>query len=236
MRRPLLLIPTLFERNTLEVLLAPTIQQTGGTLHLCGFGPVAAAARTSQLIAKFQPEHVVLVGIAGAIGERLAVGSACSFDEVVCYGIGVGSGESFQTAGSLGWPQWQPEEDTVRGPTTCVNDTLPLSNEESGPGSERQPGGKQESEPMQLLTCCAASDSQSDVANKRRWFPDAIAEDMEGFAVAMACSLAQVPLTIIRGISNRAGDRDKSRWQVEKALAAASEKVIQLIADGSPPS
>ena len=58
----------------------------------------------------------------------------------------------------------------------------------------------------------------------------AIAEDMEGFGVAMACKLAGVPLRIVRGISNRAGDRDLTQWQIEEALAAAAERASALIA------
>jgi futalosine hydrolase len=46
---------------------------------------------------------------------------------------------------------------------------------------------------------------------------------MEGFAAAVACKLAGVPLSIIRGISNRAGYRDLSRWKVKEALEAAAE-------------
>jgi futalosine hydrolase len=59
--------------------------------------------------------------------------------------------------------------------------------------------------------------------------PAAVAEDMEGFAVALACRLAGVPLTIIRGISNTAGDRDHARWRVPEALAAAAALSLQTL-------
>jgi futalosine hydrolase len=74
-----------------------------------------------------------------------------------------------------------------------------------------------------LLSACAASASAADAALRREQFPAAVAEDMEGFAVALACRLAAVPCQIIRGISNRAGDRDKANWQVEPALRAAAD-------------
>ncbi|NDH95322.1 MAG: futalosine hydrolase, partial [Planctomycetia bacterium] len=69
---------------------------------------------------------------------------------------------------------------------------------------------------------CAASATAEDAATRLEEFPTAVAEDMEGFAVALACRLAGVPCQIIRGISNRAGDRDKARWQIEPALRAAA--------------
>ena len=61
-------------------------------MELCGFGIAAAAARTAQLIAALRPERVILVGIAGRLDDRLAIGAATLFDSVACHGIGVGSG------------------------------------------------------------------------------------------------------------------------------------------------
>ena len=63
---------------------------------------------------------------------------------------------------------------------------------------------------------------------KSNWFPDAVAEDMEAFGVAMACQMHGVPLEVVRGISNEVGDRDHSQWQIDKALRAAAELVIRL--------
>ena len=230
MRKTLVLVPTSFERRNLDSLLQPAIQQCGGTLRLCGFGPVAAAARTSQLIAADRPEHVLLVGIAGAIGNCLTVGTAWSFDEVVCYGVGVGTGDAFTVAGELGWHQWAGEDDSLKPPATAESDLLPLAT------CPAKPEVRQQNPPLQLLTCCAGSNCQNDVELRSRCFPKAIAEDMEGYGVALACSLANVPLTIVRGISNVAGDRDKSRWQVERALDAAADLAVRLIADSSLPS
>ena len=58
--------------------------------------------------------------------------------------------------------------------------------------------------------------------------PEAAAEDMEGFGVAVSCVLADVPLQIIRGISNRAGDRDKRHWDIEGALHAAAALALKI--------
>ena len=80
-----------------------------------------------------------------------------------------------------------------------------------------------------LLTTAAASADQTEAAEKLRRVPEAIAEDMEGFAVAVACRIASVPLTIIRGISNRVGDRDHERWQIKPALDAAAKLAIETV-------
>lgn len=222
----LILVPTPTERQILEPLLQPHIRQSGGTLHLCGFGPVAAAARTSQLIAEYRPARIVLIGIAGSIGDTLTVGSASVFDEVACFGIGVGIGEEFQMASHLGWSQWNSGGNDCSDTQPVIGDTLHLATP-SNEDSDARPRERQ-----QLLTCCSGSASREDVELKSRHFPDAIAEDMEAFGVAMAASLANVPLQVVRGISNIAGDRRLSQWKINEALESASQLVLKLIAGG----
>lgn len=224
----LILVPTPTELQILDPILQPRLQQVGGTLHLCGFGPVSAAARTSQLIGELDPARIILVGIAGAIGESIPLGSASVFDEVACFGIGAGSGSNFQTAGDLGWRQWDSGQDVSGDGRSAVGDVLPLLPAEVVPLSGEQ------IERRQLLTSCSASGSLDDVALKVRHFPDAVAEDMEAFGVAMAASLTDVPLHVVRGISNKAGDRRLSQWEINGALEAAAEVVLNLIAGGRP--
>lgn len=229
MQNPLVLIPTDFERRLLESGIRPAIERCGGTLQLCGFGPVAAAARTSQLIIETHPKHVLLVGIAGAISNRLPVGTAWTFDSVACYGIGAGQGTDFITAGNLGWDQWPGDEGAAGKSDYVDGDRIQLSNYAGKSTDESCNAGL-------LLTSCSCSISSEEVAEKVSFFPNATAEDMEGFGVALACSLKNVPLTIVRGISNHAGDRDKSRWQIDTALNSAAELVSRLIAIDSSPS
>jgi futalosine hydrolase len=208
----LILVPTPREMDSLRPLLK--LPQSDYALQLCGFGPIAAAARAAALIARYKPERVMLVGIAGGLDtDRHPPGTACRFDLVACTGIGVGGGTDHQSADQIGWLQFgggdaQPQIGDVISLQSSFVEGIPSV-------------GK-------LLTCCSASANAEEAGQRKRSFPDAIAEDMEGFGVAMACTLAQVPLQIVRGISNRAGDRDHQRWLIEEALAAAAEMAIRL--------
>lgn len=208
MPRLLVLIPTDFELQELQPLLAESVARVDGVMLTCGFGPVVAGIRTTQLLALYKPRAVVLVGIAGALGPQLPIGTATTFSRIACYGIGAGSGLSFETASELGWPQWtDPEFGQSFG--DVIEPAI-----ESDP---EDPAGSM------LLTVCAASGCTEDVAHRLRKFPHAVAEDMEAFSVALACRMARVPLTVIRGISNMAGNRDKANWNVTGALEAAAE-------------
>lgn len=210
MSKWLLLIPTEFERKFILPVVEKLESDPGldVAIEVCGFGPVAAAARTAYLVAQHQPEQVLLLGIAGSY-TGAEVGNGYRFSSVGCYGIGVGTGESFQSAEEMGWPHWAETEKGV-----SIGDVISIVDQDVS---------------RQLLTVCAGSHNQTDVEQRTAVFPDAIAEDMEGFGVALACRLAQTPLTIVRGISNVAGDRDKSNWKTEEAMVAAGELAQQVI-------
>jgi futalosine hydrolase len=57
----------------------------------------------------------------------------------------------------------------------------------------------------------------------------ALCENMEGGAVAQVCLRYQVPFLEIRGLSNRAGDRNKKRWQLSKALNNCQQALLYLL-------
>lgn len=204
----LLLIPTQFESEKLRSQM-PVSENV--TIAVCGFGPVAAAARTATLLSSHQPEHVILIGIAGSIGNRMAVGDASSFSGVAIDGIGAGSGSNHLSAKGMGWNFLDIDGESI-------GDYLSLiGSNDAG----------------QLLTVCAASGSAAEANCRAETFPEVVAEDMEAFGVAFACRLAGVPLTVVRGISNVAGDRDKTNWKIDAALQSAAtlanEKIKELL-------
>lgn len=229
----LILIPTESERRWLAEPLAGCLV-AGDRMELCGFGPVVAAARTAALVAAHRPERVLLVGIAGAYAEALAIGQATAFGEVGCYGVGAGVGPRFVPAGELGWPQWPGDEAAGRESAADAEQSEPVALPRAVGDTLLCPamGGVPVADGM-LLTVCAAAANADDVANRLRLFPAAVAEDMEGFGVAAACQMADVPYGIVRGISNRAGDRATAGWQIGPALLAAAGLARRIVEERS---
>ncbi len=197
----LVLVPTEQERRHLA-------RQSGfgvdAPCELCGFGPVAAAARAATLIARHHPDRVLLVGIAGSYDPvGLPVESAAIFPSVMMHGVGVGVASGFVSAATLGFHHWRRA-----GHPPPEWDELPLAAPvptAAGP----------------LLTCCTASASTDEANERHHLYRDVTAEDMEGFSVALACRLAEVPLAIARGMSNEVGDRRFEQWRIPEALDAA---------------
>ncbi len=153
-----------------------------------------------------------MAGIAGTFDPTgLPVGTAAVFPSVVMHGVGVGVVSGFVSAAALGWQHWQKDG---RGRENSDDLTL---NTPVPPAAG------------QLLTCCTGSTSPEEARQRLEQYPGAVAEDMEGFAVALACRLAGVPLAIARGISNEVGDRDFERWRIPEALNAAWLIVSDLL-------
>jgi len=196
---PLVLVPTPLELRHLEELGG----FPGCVLARCGFGPVAAAARTAELLARLRPPRAWLVGLAGSLGAE-PLGAALRFTRVRLDGVGVGAGSAFRPASRIGFAQWEEGEERIE-------ETLALA----APGA-----------PCELLTVGAASATPAEAAARRARYPEAAAEDMEAFGAALACRLAGVELGVVRGLSNRAGERDAARWETHAALAAARTRLL----------
>ena len=198
----LVLIPTAVEQQHLA--LQPDFGKDA-IYELCGFGPVAAAASTAHLLAQHKPDRVVLLGIAGTLYPRgLPIATAAVFPSVTLDGVGVGTSSDFISATDLGFHHSKASATDHADPLGQLTLETPASTAAG-----------------HLVTCCAASASPYEARQRRERFPEAVAEDMEGFGVALACRIAGIRVTIVRGISNEVGNRDRELWQISDALAAA---------------
>jgi futalosine hydrolase len=220
----LLLVPTAVEERRLA--------DQGGfdpglaLVALCGFGPIAAAARSAEMLERLRPARVVLVGIAGTFDpDVLPIGNAIEFDAVAIEGIGAGEGESLSGPDALGFPQWPGSPGAE-----AIHDRILL-------GARSAPDVRALRDPARsalLLTTCAASAAAAQAAVRRKRFPEALAEDMEGFAVALACAVAGVPCHVVRGVSNVVGDREPAHWRIPAALAAARLCALDVLRRAGP--
>lgn len=209
----LLLFPTELERR--RFLDQGGIEPGHVLSAISGFGPVVSAARTARLLATLRPRRVFLLGIAGAYdAARHPIGEALVFSRVTLDGVGAGRGKDFLSPARLGFPQWPAADGRAR-----TDDVVELAH----------PPGRDDG---LLLSTCAAAATRAEADERVERFPEAVAEDMEGFAVALACALAGVPATIVRGVSNQVGDRDPARWRIPAALAAARRALLALLEEG----
>lgn len=199
--RELILVPTALEARGIFATTprgAETLELgRGRVLGLCGFGPAAAGALAARHLAATRPDRVVLGGIAGShdLG-RAPLGALRCAAAIRSQGIGAGQGPAHLGAEDLGFGE-APEG-------------LGLLDLRPWPGVAA----------VTVVGVAAASGSAAEAAELRRRHPGVVLEDMESWAVALACAAFAAPLVVLRAVSNRAGDRRRENWRVAEALAA----------------
>jgi futalosine hydrolase len=171
-----------------------------GPVVVCGFGLAAAGAGAA---------HAIASNPSAAAGGVVLVGAAGTYD-AGRHPIG-----SALVAGSI----------RCQGIGAGTGDDHRSTAELGFAGSDAIALGAGE----ELLSVSAAAGSEREAAERRLRHPAAAGEEMEGYAVAVAAELFGVGLTIVRGFSNAAGDRDRSRWQMADALGEASAIVTGAV-------
>jgi futalosine hydrolase len=221
LNRDLLLTATELERDGI----ADRCDLPGDRVHaeVIGVGLVAAAINAMQALQRHQPERVIVAGIAGrfarpehATDTEQAGGteqaSKCPsqahwFQRLAIDGIGVGQAAQFIDPQDLGWDFAGKGTRYLDCALPCPVDQLPHLADGS------------------LVSVCAASADAVDAQWRQQRFPDAVAEDMESYAVVKACQTLGVPVFVLRGYSNWVGQRDHSSWQITPALQSVADQL-----------
>ena len=228
----LVLIPSNIEYRLLQEHVAGRWPQTGQlAVEICGVGLVASAVGTAILLNKFQPDQVFLVGIAGLLNSDLLTSelspsaihaeqgetAAIVGHSVVQHGIGVGEGEDYQSAETMGFHRFNNDlhlqtPDRIALHFSAVTTDVPQTIQTG-----------------QFLSVMAAASSRMEADRRRSIYPEALLEDMETYSVALACHTAGLPLIAIRGISNVAGDRNFKNWKSPAAMHAATDVLLEYL-------
>lgn len=218
--RFLILVPTEIERRRLTSIGGVAFDAL--PMELCGFGPVAAGIATTRMLLAGDYQEVLLCGIAGSyVGSGIEIGQTVRASSIMLDGIGVDDQGVIKSGFQLGFQPALPDE----------IDLCSRSNDPHEESQSRLIGGDSiaASVPaVPMLTVCIASRDPNQAADRAQTYRAAV-EEMEGFAVAVACRSLNVRLTILRGISNVAGDRDKSRWQMDAALEGVFKSITELV-------
>jgi futalosine hydrolase len=215
-------------------------------LAVSGCDKVNAAHTVTCLLQAMRPppELVLQVGIAGAFQHapmNLDAGVPTKGPEVG--DIVLATQEVYSDTGSHGAEGWLSARD-LGLPIACVDGvetggvfTLDPDLVESTRKIIETVDWQEAPPQIYAGVCVTASQitgrsSEADAIGQR-W--GALAESMEGAAAAHVCALHGVPFLEIRGISNMVGERDRSVWQIERAVGVAARAALAVaaaLADG----
>lgn len=189
-------------------------------LVVTGVGPVAAALTLGSVLGRHGRDcgGVVNCGVAGGFDlARSPLGALVAATAEIFPEYGLRSGEDTDARG-IGFPQ-------LRLGATPVFDRLPLDPETAARtmGLALPPAAVRGA--CVTVAGVTASDERARALAARY---EAVAESMEGFAVALAAAFAGLPFLELRAVSNRVAARPPRDWDLPGALAALSRAVERL--------
>lgn len=163
-----------------------------------GVGMARSAAATAAALAQHRFTGVISTGIAGGIGVPpggLVLG-LCS----VAADLGAEAPDGFLSLEdlNLGSSTVECDRDLVSGLARVLPEAVPGA----------------------ILTVSTVTGTADRAAWLRSRHPDAVAEAMEGYGVAIAAAQAGVPFAELRAVSNPVGPRDRAAWRLAEAFAA----------------
>jgi len=192
-----------------------------GVLHgheavavVAGIGKTAVATTTTLLVAHFGVQCVVLTGAAGGLAEELSVGDVVVASHLVHHDLDA----------SPIFPRYHvPTLGIARLAVDEAISTLAYEAAErfiaSEPGNGRVARG--------LVLSGDQFMDRAQIRDLRRRFPDGLAVEMEGAAVAQVCIESATPYAIVRSISD-----DGSAQAFERFLEAQCGRYARKIIGG----
>lgn len=180
----------------------------------CGIGKVNAALTTTLLLAKHDIDLIVNTGSAGGIGAGLHVGDVVIASEMAYHDV-----DATVFGYSIGQVPQMPARYIANQGT--IEKTITAAK-------------KTGLTPVKGLIVTSdsfiASQAQTDVILSN--FPDALASEMEGAAIAQVCYQFDVPFVIIRAMSDVADEEAGVSFDefIIEAGKKSAEMVLELIA------
>ncbi|GAB2613111.1 Futalosine hydrolase [Paractinoplanes abujensis] len=165
-----------------------------------GVGPAAAAAGTARLLATGRYRAVISAGIAGGFVGRAAVGSVVIGVRSIAADLGAETPDGFLTVDELGFGSGVIPGDPAL--VKSLTEALPTAV------------------PGDVVTLSTVTGTAATAERLARSYPQAVAEAMEGYGVAVAAH--GLPFAELRSISNPIGPRDRAQWRLKEAFAALS--------------
>jgi adenosylhomocysteine nucleosidase len=211
-----------FDATHTERVLSRTFHR--GVLHgreviavVAGIGKTAVATTTTLLVHHFGVRRVVLTGVAGRVSEQLAIGDVVVATHLVHHDLDA----------SPIFPRYQvPSLGTARLDTDEALSSLAYDAARSFIAAAHRNGPKVA---RGLVLSGDQFMSGRQIAGLLRRFPDGLAVDMEGAAVAQVCIESGTPFAIVRAISDGGGAKEFERFLQHECATYARGIISRLL-------
>jgi futalosine hydrolase len=187
----------------------------------CGAGKVNAAHSATLLLENHDIERLILFGIGGAYEQSgLDIGDI-AIAETENYGDeGIITSNGWKPMDFIGIPLLKKEKEYYNSykmdSKLCLQAVI----------ASKICGFNVRSGNFITVSMCSGTQLAGECLRTRF---NGLCENMEGAAVAHICTMYDIPMVEIRGISNIIDERDINRWNIEKAAANCNKTVLELI-------
>lgn len=191
--------------------IAPFIEEKNEIETLiCGVGiPLTVYHLTKKLLEE-KYDLVIQAGIAGAFSKEVKKADVVAVEVDAFADIGAEENKEFKTVFELGFGNTNEFPFTNGGLTNNSKflSEVPLTK-------------------VKAVTINKISDEKKQSRQLRKKF-NADIESMEGAAFHYVCLQQKVPFLQIRAISNKVGERDKTKWKIKEAVEHLNLELIKL--------
>ena len=198
-----------------------TLGENRVVLVKCGIGKVNAARCTQALIDQYAPDYIVNTGIAGGIGEGLAVADVVIGTELVQHDF---------DAVAFGYARGNICDPTHRDtPSVFCSDEALIEAFRAAAASVIDAGRVKSGRIATGDLFVASASAKRDIAGTF----GAVAAEMEGGAIAQVAAMAGVPFIVLRAISDLAdGSSPASFDEFEQETADLSASILRKLIEG----
>ncbi|SHF13784.1 futalosine hydrolase [Seinonella peptonophila] len=179
-----------------------------------GVGSFSTAVKTTRKLSEQSYDLVISAGIAGGFADRAPVGSVAVANRIIAAELGAESEASFLPIEELGFG----------------SSVISMQDRILAPIIRKLHDSELVSQVGSILSVSTTTGTTNTATTLLQRYPDAIAEAMEGFGVAMAAHEFSIPVLEIRTISNVIGPRDRESWKIVEALNMLTS-VSKLLAE-----
>lgn len=178
---------------------------------ICGVGIPSTVYHLTKKLFFDKYDIIIQAGIAGTFIKKIKKGDVVVVNQDVFADLGIEEKKGFKTIFDLGFDD-KNKNPFTNGWLNNKTEILDLSTLKK----------------VNAVTVNKISDKKKQTKQIQKKFKAAI-ETMEGAAFHYVCLQHNIPFIQLRSISNKVGERDKTKWKMKEAIENLNTELINLI-------
>ncbi len=194
--------------------IAPFIKENNNIETLiCGVGIPSTVYHLTKKLLQEQYDVIIQAGIGGSFSKKIKNGEVVAVEQDIFADIGAEENKKFKTVFELGFGN-ENEFPFTNGYLINTSEILHLSNLKK----------------VNAVTINKINDRKKRSTLLKKMF-NAEIESMEGAAFHFVCLQQSVQFLQLRSISNKVGERDKTKWSIKDAVENLNIELLKLISN-----